>query len=899
MLGLGVTLLVAAGNLLGVFIPWERMSIDLRFTRAPRPSEPMTDRIVHVDIDDGALDRIGRWPWDRSLLADVIDELHQAGASTIAIDILLPDEQPLDFRPDQAEPVDHDARFAEALSQATCVLGIDIWNVSPFDELWSTPDGEAELNRLLSQLAQDVQQDELAALDLARVTGIRRSRVAKRPLEFKRAAVWNSRPALDEDLVAFNDFERQFTPQRSKYLGAYPEQPVLKSVWTQYAAFRSLQSHLLAGDHQGTFRDRAPLPAFCREASGIGFVTVARQKHSDGSVRELSVTLPTEGGISLQFGIAAAARYLNLEPSDIVIDDDTLWIGPTPLPLNDRKLWITWPTSTTSPLWEGLLCQDPDDPPFTGHLSIREIVEMARARITHQHNQDQLAILTARILEFAQISYTPGEELSGDTLQAVEDEISFTLEDAPEDTTVTETMDDEQAAYLDYVADCRAWREIHLAVQADQGKIELAKSLLSKQVNGKLVFVGWTATSSIADFVSTPIGAQTPGVLVHSSLANMVLTGRAVHFLPKWADLMLTLLLGLLGSLAAASGSTLRSMLTAILSFGAYLGIGGVWLFSALDLIVPMIAPLFAGISAWIACTALQAAIAQRDRMRITRQFRARVSAQLVDHLVDNPAALSVSGEEREMSVIFGDLAGFTTISEKLGGPATVSTLNHYLRELTHVLVDHGAYLNKFLGDGFMAFWSAFSPDSEQATKACLAALHCQEAITRLNKESSQKLDIPPIGLRLGIATDKVIVGDCGAPPDLNDYTVIGDAVNLAARLESANKQFGTRILINESTRIQLTDQSVLLRPLGRMTVVGQSTPVEIHEVLPSDTPSEMISLTERALKAFQESRFSEARKAFDELDQKYNTHKFSALYRQEMIEADEDFTGIIHLQEK
>ena len=148
-----------------------------------------------------------------------------------------------------------------------------------------------------------------------------------------------------------------------------------------------------------------------------------------------------------------------------------------------------------------------------------------------------------------------------------------------------------------------------------------------------------------------------------------------------------------------------------------------------------------------------------------------------------------MAGQCREVSILFADLAGFTTASERMGPEATVALLNRCMRDLTEQLTEHSAYVNKFLGDGLLAFWSAFGEQEDQADLACSAALACGRVIDAINADRPND---PPLRARVGVATGEAIVGDCGAPPKLNDYTVIGDTANLAARLESANKQFGT-----------------------------------------------------------------------------------------------------------
>jgi adenylate cyclase len=219
------------------------------------------------------------------------------------------------------------------------------------------------------------------------------------------------------------------------------------------------------------------------------------------------------------------------------------------------------------------------------------------------------------------------------------------------------------------------------------------------------------------------------------------------------------------------------------------------------------------------------------------------------------------------------------------------------LGRLADVLVEHDAYLNKFLGDGLMAFWSAFALDSDPATKACRAALHCQDAIGELNEQAAGE-NRPKLGLRIGIATGRVIVGDCGAPPALNDYTVIGDPVNLASRLESANRHFGTRILIDNRTESLLGD-GTRLRPIGRIAVVGRAEPVEVFEVLPDDASEEMIELWRRLTEAFAAQRFDRAIAALDELMEQTRSDPLVDVYRRRMVELSEDFDGVIRLGEK
>ena len=288
----------------------------------------------------------------------------------------------------------------------------------------------------------------------------------------------------------------------------------------------------------------------------------------------------------------------------------------------------------------------------------------------------------------------------------------------------------------------------------------------------------------------------------------------------------------------------------------------------------------------------------QREKLRIQKQFHARVSPQLVDMLAENPKALSMEGTERVTTILFGDLAGFTSISEKLGGPDVVRTLNLYMGAMTRELTAKNAYVNKFLGDGLLAFWSAFVPEPRQCELAVAGAMACQRLVKEIGQRP-ERAGLPPITLRLGIATGKVVIGDCGAPPDLNDYTVIGDAVNLAARLESANKQFGTSILVDGTTAEAARAAGLPVCSLGRVVVVGQSVAVDLHEVCLDGDAQERIRVTERAVQCFARGEWPAARAAFDELQARFGGSKTANAFREAMDDPADRRDGVLRLRAK
>jgi class 3 adenylate cyclase len=350
-------------------------------------------------------------------------------------------------------------------------------------------------------------------------------------------------------------------------------------------------------------------------------------------------------------------------------------------------------------------------------------------------------------------------------LEKVREEARFRCDDAATAEAQGGLAEAERAAVQPF----RDFARVDEIVRIGKASLEDAEREAHRLLDGRLVFVGWTATGAASDFVPTPLGARTPGVVAHAVAADMVLSARGYRSLAPFLSPLLAFAVGAL--------ATATTLLPALAAAGAGLGLlGGVaWvavalLFAREHFVVPLVAPLASGIAAWVGATATRAALAQLDAQRITRQFKARVAPELVDYLVGHPDALSMAGEPREVTAFFLDLAGFTSVSERLGARDSVALLNRCMNAATVALTRHQAYVNKYLGDGLMAFWSAFRPDAEQAGRAAPRRARVMEELARDRRRADPA--------RIGIATGRVIVGDRGAPPLLHDFTAIGDAIN-------------------------------------------------------------------------------------------------------------------------
>ena len=926
ILGVIITLLVVGIELLGAFDALERETISLRFAHARWRDEPLDNKIRFVDIDDGALDAHGRWPWPRSKLADAIKELHRAEVGTIAIDLLLDNPENSEYRPrpddstdhdanmaeagtlandpmlgDPENPeyqlrsfdlIDHDASLSEALEAVQCVLAVSVDAPLPFGKEWQTGEGPAELDRLLDVLRSDIQLDPDQAIEQAKLTEPRDARYRTRPLEFKKIVAYEKLRQMSkqpDSELTFEQFEQAIAPRVNEKIRVYPEMRLLLNAWQQHKAWRHVQQFLLPESSDGSYQDSAPLPRFAEHADAFGFVN--RRAGPEGDLRSIAPLLPADGGQVVQFGLAAAAIHQNRQITDLRVEDGHLVLGRVELPLVEGQLWLAWPTTPTD--WKGALRRAQNQEPTAGHISIGWLISLAEQRRLHAENKALQMRLAQRILALE----TLPEELSQAQLIEIREDVQDNLDVRQEMIDNGEWKDQDESGIAQYTL----WRSLEEAIEDGTKLIaEAVKTRNNAELKGKLVFIGMTATSIGVDTVPTPLGPETPGVFVHAVVADMAMNGPRVQLAPWWTGWALAALMGLLCTSLAARLTPAFSTMFVLVTLAGYVVVAGWWFFGSeiIGSVFPMVAPVTAGAGSWIACTALKATLFQRDRWRITRRFKARVAPELVDYLVENPNAVSMIGEQREVTVMFLDLAGFTAMPESLDGAIVVGALNRCMSELTRHITHHEGYVNKFLGDGLMAFWSAFRPDPKQAVRACTSALECRDGLARLNR-SEGFAHLPSFSARFGIATGKVIVGDCGAPPQLNDYTVIGNEVNLAARLESANKQFGTSILITDRTRDQLGPDKFRTRPIGRIIVVGQTVPVSVYELLPGDADSTMIELTTQAVEAFARREYPASTAAWKRLTDTFGPSKLAEFYLEAIADQALVVNGALRLHEK
>jgi adenylate cyclase len=255
-----------------------------------------------------------------------------------------------------------------------------------------------------------------------------------------------------------------------------------------------------------------------------------------------------------------------------------------------------------------------------------------------------------------------------------------------------------------------------------------------------------------------------------------------------------------------------------------------------------------------------------RQKRYIKNAFQQYLSPAVIEQLIQHPERLRLGGERRELSVFFSDIQGFTTVSEKLTPEELTSLLNEYLSEMTDIIQEEGGTIDKYEGDAIIAFWNAPLDLEDHAERAVRASLRCQARLAELRSSFADRVGAE-IRMRVGINTGPAVVGNLGSRSRF-DYSMLGDSVNLAARLEGINKQFGTYTMISEMTRTAM-GHVYPCRELSRVAVVGRNEPVRVFEPwLPAayEEAKERLQHFEEALQLYYDGEFEKAEGLFREI---------------------------------
>lgn len=907
-----------------------------------------SDAIVHVDIDDGSLEEIGRWPWPRRRVAELVHVLAELDAAVIMVDLLLSEpEQPYfdDPRFDRDADIEHDVAVVGSVSERNLVYGDlelaeairSAGNVIMSVQLETlAPAQTPPLHERIARLAESSNKTPNAntvieALGLEDTASVR-TRVERELLRRRASDVLaidftlGPQPLADRlgvDLAAVETviakakkmaaerlvsdrFSQASVPAlsevRAEILGEQQgrnsaDRRDINDAYRMALGMRALHKAIAPWSASNSPRVHETLSAvplyygFADAALDIAAVNFLPD--ADGTVRRVPPMIRRDDGIIKHFGFAAAAHILHLDVDHMSMPDArTLRIprrggGELRVPLDgDGNMIIPW-TSTGARWRQGADFE---------HLPASKLLSISDAGRRIRENETTINYLLADVVAASKGTLTvtsrQGDDRGAETVAAdsiyrsrVNEQLDLdtrirlaTLRrDLPEKqlaelkresaALLAKIMQDQEmavsmvemncgqleafpAAEIESDSELKALAERFLpagklihediarlreANAALAQSIEREKAALADRIGGKYVFVGFAATAQ-GDIVTTPIDKSTNGVMCHANVLNGFIQGRFIARSPLWIEIAVCLLLGGIVSVVTAVRGPRAALLGTLALIALYSLVNCVLAFRRFDLWFAAVA-IGATLSiTWAFVTLFRQLTAERDKRLFRKQLSQYTSPAIAERIAESPEAAQAfkAVQTRDMTCFFSDLRGFTSITESEDAGVVQHVLNTYLERMSQVIWSHRGLINKFMGDGIMAFFNpSVDPLPGHVRVACETALDTFEALNRLKEAQAggEAGDIfQQLEMRVGIATGLCKNGDMGSELKA-DYTVIGDIVNLAARLEPANKVFGTRIMVSGAARDAVQDDYDF-RYLADLQVKGKKKTVPVYEVI-------------------------------------------------------------------
>jgi len=772
----------------------------------------------------------------------------------------------------------------------------------------SVPEGNREglynRARILSALHDDfgLEVEQVAAyLDVPAelvdryLAGMRRFVVRRRVVEY-----------LDKEPGAgFAELRTHFLPS----LRADQNSPAKQELLRAYRACRSLGVILsgapavpasLVGRIPNGWDVTPPLDKFAVAARYTGLVTFEKDP-TGGVLRQVPMVINVRGKLIKQLGFAVACDRLDIDDASLAMDEAGF------LTMSDRRgehTWrvrldengmavLNWHVDRERPLWQHSF----------RHVAVSRIMEVALNRRGIRQNA---ALAGLRMAQAVQLRFAdqPSAYAEYELLVRTRNDLrcgratpaQAPTTDPTELDTRIETVEKATLGWLGFAVQSieglepespqearqfALYRSLErdlvlgeLGADVEQKNADLVRrndhilDQLRPLIENKLCFVGYTA-ASVADMVNTPVFENMPGVMAHANVVNTFIQNRFPRVAGPVMNGALLILAGLVVTLITSSRGPWVSLISVCLVM-ALLLVGGALLFYHEVYIVASIVGVVGVFVCWAFITLYRQLTEERHKRNLARALGRSTSPAIATEIIRGPGHVDMSPQPARVSCYFSDLQGFTALSEHLGAADTQVILNRYLERMSDVLVPHRAF-SKFMGDGIFAFFNApLLPVERHEVVACEVALKCIEALEALKTEQASGPLADVFGglfMRAGVHTGTVYVGEFGSD-NQTDYTCIGDTVNLAARLEPANKVFGTQTIVSEACREAVTD-SFEFRPLGRLQVKGKQHAVAVHELLgrTGELDDERIACARRfgtAVLLFQQRRFAEARKALE-----------------------------------
>lgn len=393
------------------------------------------------------------------------------------------------------------------------------------------------------------------------------------------------------------------------------------------------------------------------------------------------------------------------------------------------------------------------------------------------------------------------------------------------------------------------------------------------------IFFGFYA-AGLFDICVSPLSSSYPGVGIHITLLDNILNNEFIHKASLIVEVIFILLLSFLGAfildITEKQNSTYKSILwdIALLAIVIILYLITSYILFIHSIWIPIVAILASFIFSFLVSFFVSYNSERKQKRYLKSAFKQYLSPSVIEELISHPERLKLGGERKEISIYFSDIQGFTSVSEKLSPEKLTDLLNTYLSAMSNIILSHGGTIDKYEGDAIIAFWNAPIAQPNHAKLALEAAIECQKVLENMNPQLQEKNGGIPMKMRIGLNTGFAVVGNMGSDNRF-DYTMLGDSVNLASRLEGINKQFGSYTMCTKTAMEKAIEQGTELSfvEIAKVLVVGKSEPVTIFEPMAKtdfENNKEMFSTFSDGLQLFYKGNLAQAIEKFQTISNRY-----------------------------
>ncbi|HOD13245.1 MAG TPA: CHASE2 domain-containing protein [Spirochaetota bacterium] len=806
-----------------VYEVFELKLYDLRFSL--RPSIEEWDGLYFLDIDENSLTTVGQFPWPRNIYGEGLKTLADVGAGLVSFDIMFPDASP---RGIDNKELDALTRKAAAGSRIT-PTEVEAVGVNKDRQF---ADGVKYMNRVIL------------------------------------AYTFNDEP------LAYDVLERQKSEAFIKAKKRFTELASVKVSGPKSERLKSLD--------EGTVKSISyPIPELMTAARSFGFVN--RYTDIDGVIRKVQLVRVFEGRLYFNLALVMLmdasqtpmsrvevipGRHIILRgahhPLSQKVEDITI-------PIDDKgMMYVTWAGSGKGK--EGRRERTFHLVPFYALLEYEENAEFVRGLFDEEdaRKANELAGLQQQLDGFT-------EELGGadaetkKMLSAGMEEVNRKIAAATANPLLADLEKQMKTVREEYGTSgagprrAALWKRISAlkkkmnrtrleylgnydkeitavkkelkqtrsaALGKDLKNLEYARTAMDlairvEDLSDRITLTGLTATGT-QDIGAIPLHNEYARVGTYHNTINTIVQKQFISRVNWPLNLLLMLVIALGMGYVIKRLDAKRSLVTMLVTF-ILLNLAVMLVFALFNVWMQQLGIVLSMFLPSSAIVAIKFMREENQKRFIKNAFSFYLSPTVIDEIIKDPESLELGGEDREITIFFSDIKGFSTISEKLTPQDLVKRLNEYLTEMTDVILKYNGTVDKYIGDAIMAFYGAPVLMPDHATKACMAAVDMKKRLREL-QETWRKAGLEPIFARMGIHSGKATVGNMGSRTRM-DYTAMGDAVNLASRLEGANKSFDTAAMISGST-FEAAKESIEARILGKIRVVGKSESVPIYELL-------------------------------------------------------------------